>query len=1275
MADLHLTPATAVGREIHFTSFNCRGLNNPVKRSKVLHHMQRLGAQIAFLQETHLKNVDHVKLKRTWVSQVYHSSFNTKSRGVAILISKSVPYVHSQTISDSCGRYVIITGTICNIPVALANIYAPNYDNEYFFKHVFQSLPNLSTYHLILGGDFNCRLDPQLDRSSTNITMPSRSSKMINSFMSEFNVHDAWRFLHPSQKVYSFFSPVHHTFTRIDFFLIDNRLLSSLTGCKYDAIVLSDHAPVSISIRFDSHPIERPPWRLGTRLLSNEKFVSFVARQIDFFIENNRGPEVSASLLWETLKAFIRGEIISYVKYENKLRRERINTLTRHISQIDNLYAISPSPTLYKDRLVLQAEFDVLMTQHTTELLLQSGAQFYEHGDKAGKLLAHQIRRVSASRHISQIQTTQGITTDPMEINLAFKDFYRSLYSSECTPSVTDFDNFFNNLEVPTINQGVADDLERPIVISELTEAVKALQGGKCPGPDGYPCEFYRIFWDKLSPLLLEVYNESLTSGCLPQTLNQAVITLLAKKGKDPQLCSSYRPISLLNVDFKLLAKTIALRLETVLPTVVGIDQTGFVQNRNSFSNIRQLFNVIYSPPSVSTQEVVISLDAEKAFDRVEWPYLFYSIKKFGFGENFLSWIKLLYSDPYASIRTNNTQSDYFRLSRSTRQGCPLSPLLFALAIEPLAIALRCNTSIIGIKRNDTETKVSLYADDLLLYISNLNISIPAVLATLDKFGQLSGYKLNLSKSELLPANALAKSYPLHTLPFKVIDQSFTYLGIQVTSKYEDLFKANFSPLLVQVKEDFDRWSMLGLSLVARVNSIKMNILPRFSYLFQCIPIFLSRSFFSKLDSIITKFLWNGKAPRIRTQFLQRPKRLGGMALPNFRYYYWASNIRLFRYWLQSDSPSSPAWLVMEANSVKPVSLAALLHSPLQSSTKPYTSNKLVDASLRLWMQFRRHFGLQSLSVYSPIASNHTFQPSLTDGIFLSWRRTGILTFHDMYIDNTFASFQQISGKFGIPRHHFFRYLQVRSFVRSTYSDFPNLPKDSPLDIFLKPTVKSKGAISFFYNQITLLRPQTLNSYRSLWEEDLGQTISEDLWTLILSLVHKSSICARHNLIQCKLVYRTYYTKARLAKFYTNVSPACDRCQHSPANLIHTIWLCPQLFNYWSKVFAILSDIFDKKLELDPLTALFGVEPPQSTLSSFQKSSLAFLTFLARRVIIIKWKSPQPPSYTHWLRDTLYFIKLEKIRFTLRGSSMRFLGLWSPLLRTLRKINFPNIPD
>lgn len=156
----------------------------------------------------------------------------------------------------------------------------------------------------------------------------------------------------------------------------------------------------------------------------------------------------------------------------------------------------------------------------------------------------------------------------------------------------------------------------------------------------------------------------------------------------------------MLNVDFKLLLKTLALRLERVLPTIISLDQTGFIQNLHLFSNLRQLFNIIYNPSQVNTEEALISMDAEKAFDRVEWDYLFYTLDKFGFGKKCILWIKLLYSSPLAAVRTNNIQSDYFRLYRSTRQGCPLSPLLFAVAIEPLSIALRSNCAITGIVRN-----------------------------------------------------------------------------------------------------------------------------------------------------------------------------------------------------------------------------------------------------------------------------------------------------------------------------------------------------------------------------------------------------------------------------------------------------------------------------------------------------------------------------------------------------------------------------------------------
>lgn len=414
-------------------------------------------------------------------------------------------------------------------------------------------------------------------------------------------------------------------------------------------------------------------------------------------------------------------------------------------------------------------------------------------------------------------------------------------------------------------------------------------------------------------------------------------------------------------------------------------------------SNLRQLFNVIYNSSPSTTHEALISMDARKAFDMVEWNYLFHTLERFRFGERFIAWVKLLYSSPVASIRTNSDQSEYFQLHRSTRQGCPLSPLLFAIAIEPLSIALKANPLITGISRYGLESKVSLYADDLLLYVSNLDISVPAALTLLNSFGRISGYRLNLDKSEIFPINKAAREYPLSNLPFKVSRDGFKYLGIQVSREYEDLYKTNFAPLLTKVKEDLERWSLLNLSMVARINSVKMNILPRFSYLFQCIPLFLPQSFFTKLDSLISEFIWNKKQSRINKQFLQRPKSLGGMALPNFRFYYWAANIRILNYWtLYKTFDPPPAWLSMEAISAGHVSLRALAHSPILSTTAPYTKNTIVKKSLKIWVQFRRHFGLQSYSVNAPLAANHAFHPSLVDGVFSAWSNLGIITFKDL---------------------------------------------------------------------------------------------------------------------------------------------------------------------------------------------------------------------------------------------------------------------------------------
>lgn len=591
--------------------------------------------------------------------------------------------------------------------------------------------------------------------------------------------------------------------------------------------------------------MEYIPWRLDTSLLKDEGFCQIISSAIDEFLEFNRSDDVSPTILWETLKVVIRGKIISYKSMLNKSRRLELERLINAIQVLDSQYSASPCPELYKEKMKLQ---ELLASEKIERMLLKSRGIMYEHGEKSSRLLAHQLKSRSSEQHITCIMKDNGeLTVDPIEINGTFQAFYSKLYSSEAPEDNTLMDDFFSNLNMPKIHAVSRAELEFPVSSAEIEDAIRAMQNGKAPGPDGYPVEFFKKFSEQLVPLLQEMFAESKANGTLPKTLTEASIILLLKPGKDKKECGSYRPISLLNCDIKTLSKVLANRLDKVMPEVISSDQTGFMLACHSFSNVRRLLNVLYSPASSAVAEVVISLNAEKAFDKVEWRFLFECLSRFGFGPNFRSWIELLYFSPKASIVTNRNHSGFFPLTRGTRQGSPISPLLFALVIEPLSIALKSKPEVCGIHRGGLTHKLSLYADDLLLYISDPIHGIPHVLNILQTFSVFSGYKLNLTKSECFPVNALARSLQESDFPFCMSRDGFKYLGINLTQTFPELYHKNLVPLVDRLKSDFQRWDAINLTLFGRINCIKMNVLPRFLYFFSVFQSFCLSLFFSLL--------------------------------------------------------------------------------------------------------------------------------------------------------------------------------------------------------------------------------------------------------------------------------------------------------------------------------------------------------------------------------------------------------------------------------------------
>lgn len=206
-----------------------------------------------------------------------------------------------------------------------------------------------------------------------------------------------------------------------------------------------------------------------------------------------------------------------------------------------------------------------------------------------------------------------------------------------------------------------------------------------------------------------------------------------SKEGKNRQKCENLRPISVLNVDYRI--SILARRLENCLPCIIHLDQTGFIKQRQTQDNIRRTLHIIQHITENNTESALISLDAQKAFDTVCWKFLYKTLCTFGFHENFIKVIEALYERPIAKIRVNGDLTTSFSLQRGCRQGCAVSPLLFATFIEPLSQWIKQDTTVRGISTIGGEQKLEIFADDIFIYLEQPSASLPRLMSCMGRLG------------------------------------------------------------------------------------------------------------------------------------------------------------------------------------------------------------------------------------------------------------------------------------------------------------------------------------------------------------------------------------------------------------------------------------------------------------------------------------------------------------------------------------------------------------
>lgn len=1241
---------------LNIVSFNVRGLNDQKKRRSIFRWLKQKHIDICLLQETYCTTKVENMWKNEWGGKIFFSNGTNHARGVAVLIKPGFDVDVLDVTNDINGRMLLLELNIQGTPFNVMNIYAPNTESSQFhFYHFIKRTLNTNinpANNILIGGDFNINFDNDLDKKGGNIirtAMHDTIIKIIQGILSFFQLNDTWRVKNPQIKRFTWRQKTPPIHSRLDYWLISDALFDCVEDMDILPSFKSDHSPIILHLAsIKKQGKGKGLWKLNNSFLQEDKYIKGLTENITLW--QTECNSVNSRETWEYIKYKIRQFSITYGKQKvtrmTKTELE-LETKLKHLEEIlDQTPNLHNNEDLYKEINETKSKLEEIDNYKTEGLIMRSRCQWYEKGEKSNEYFLRLENRNRIKKTMNKLQRPDGtLTTDPKEILDLQANYYETLYSPGKEKTKEETIDYLSQIDTPQLSEEQKLSCEGELTIEECLSSLKALKNNKTPGNDGLTIEFYKKFWPILGKFCVSSFNESFALGELSVSQKQAVISLL-DKGKDRVLLKNWRPISLLNNDYKIVSKSIANRFINFLPQLVHHNQVGYIKNRNIAENIRAIEDLLFQTDNLNIPGILICVDFRKAFDSIDWTFLELTLRKFNFGSSFIKWIQTFYTNISSCIINNGMTSNYFKLGQGVRQGDPLSPYLFILAVEILGNVIRQNDQIKGITLGNTEIKILQYADDTSGILQDIK-SAKHFLKTIEEFGKYSGLKLNIEKTEGLwiGANKNKQSEPLGISWSK---NPMRILGIFMSYDDKENYKLNFDNKIEKCKNILNLWQTRNLTLLGRIQIIKTFIISQFSYVTSVINI--PEHYVNQINRLIFRFVWRNKKDKLKRNIMHTGIDKGGLRVPDF-----ASMVKASRFtWIKRYiSPRNHTWKTLFEHALSSSNLDHNILLFCNFDIKQWTNKGLLSTFyqevLSEWFRFN---GAEDANKEQIIWYNKKLLIRKQPIFYREFLAVGIRCLDDLYGETKeLKQFAYWRAK-GIKNIDFLKWGGLISIVTKSARIYPpehvltdDIFNFESLTFLNRPlnTVTQK----IVYDHLISLKcgdnvhVPRINKYTNLDNIDWSK---QYITALTIPLDTKTRE------FQFKFVHDILVNNYWLKKWNLADTDLCTFCKIAREDIIHLFWHCEHVQHFWNDFRETYGRVIGANIDLS--LVICGNETP----------FICTLIFLAKRYIYeCRYRDKKPDVRVY--KQKVNYVHTTEFEIAKRNNTvLKYIEKWEPLL-------------